>query len=554
MHSRRADTVLMNQNDRNRVSRLPAWRSFESSQPAPEGIRTRSPIIRPTDFVPPPPPPEPEAVPVRSAVPESRPAEPTPPTAIVTPVAAPPEPLLEPAIPETPVAAGPLMDIRSAVGAIWSWRIIIAGFCLLGAVAGAVIAPRIPQKFTAIAALYFDPRQIGLAESGAQSAAPSPEMVSTLIDSQVQILTSGNVLRRVADAMKLDQDPEFAAGRTDGAAVIGALQKALLITRENNTYVVSLAATTHDPEKSAKLANQVVTSFMQEENSASTGLYETTSTALDGRLDDLRQKVQDAEQSVETFRADNDMAATEGNLISDQRLSSLNTLLLTAQEKTIQAKVRADSAANLRVEDVVAGSQTDNNTSGTSPLVSLRQQYAAQAAVVGSLQSQMGARHPRLQAARSSLDSIGVEIKGELQRVATSARADYDQARKAEEDIAKELAVQKALQANTSDKQVQLNELQRKATAARELYEAVLKRSGETSEEQNLTRNNIRIVSPAEVPVKADGPSKKIIVVAGIIGGMLAGFAVGAGFAILAGLFSHPVVKSYFRKPVRASA
>ncbi len=538
----------MNQYDGNRVSRLPAWRSYESSQPAPEGARARSPIIRPTDFVPPPPPPDP--LPVRPAATQSRPFEPQRPD--IPPVSEPPA-APEPVVGHAVDAAGPLLDIRSAVAAVWSRRLVVAGLCLLGAAAGAVIAPRIPQKFTAVAALYFDPRQIGLADGGAQNATVSPEMVSTLIDSQVQLLTSGNVLRRVADAMKLDQDPEFTGGRTDGAAIIGTLQKALLITRENNTYVVSLAATTHDPEKSAKLANQVVTSFMQEESSASSGLYETTSSALDGRLDDLRAKVQEAEQAVETFRADNDMAATEGNLISDQRLSSLNTLLVTAQEKTIQAKARADAAANLRVEDVVAGSQTDG-AAGTSPLVSLRQQYAAQAAVVGSLQSQMGSRHPRLQAARSSLDSIGAEIKGELQRVATSARAEYEQAKKAEDDIAKELAVQKALQATTSDKQVQLNELQRKATAARELYEAVLKRSGETSEEQNLAQSNIRVVSPAEVPVKADGPSKKIIMVAGLIGGLLAGFAVGAGFAILAGLFSHPTVRSYFRKPVPASA
>ncbi|MBX5220308.1 GumC family protein [Rhizobium sp. NLR8a] len=545
----------MSQYDRNRVSRLPGWRSYEPSPTASEGVRPRSPVVRPDDFARPEPEPAPPPfVPPSARVAEIRRSE-QPPAAAVEPPAA----IETPAAPERPAAnvplqstAAPLLDLRSSIAAIWSRRLVVFVLALVGAVGGGAVAPLIGQKFTAASSLYFDPRQIGLAEAGAQSSGPSPEMISALIDSQVQILTSGNVLRRVVEAMKLDQDPEFNGGRTDGAAVIGALQKALVITRQTGTYVVSLAVTTNDPEKSARLANQVVTSFTEEENSASNGLYENTSSTLDGRLADLRQKVLEAEQAVETFRADNDMAATEGNLISDQRLVSLNTLLVTAQEKTIQAKARADAVANLRVEDIVAGNQAEGG--GTSPLVSLRQQYAAQAAAVGSLESQMGTRHPRLQAARSSLQSIAGEIRGELQRLATSAKGEYEQAKAAEDSIAKELGVQKALQATVSDKQVELNELQRKATAARDIYETVLKRSSQTSEEQNLSQSNIRVISPAEPPVKADGPGKKILMVAGVIGGFLAGFFLGAAFAILAGLFGHPVIRGYFRKSPAAAA
>lgn len=537
----------MNQYDRNRVSRLPGWRSFEPSQTAPEGVRMRSPVIRPDDFVrPSPEPASPPFVPPENTAETRQYERPAPPPPL------PKQPVVDAPANAASAPAAPLLDLRSSIAAIWSRRLIVLGLALLGAVAGGAVAPRIAQKFTAVSSLYFDPRQIGLADTGAQSSGPSPEMISALIDSQVQILTSGNVLRRVAEAMKLDQDPEFTGGRTDGAAVIGTLQKALVITREASTYVVSLAATTNDPEKSARLANQVVTSFTEEENSASNGIYENTSSTLDGRLNDLRQKVLEAEQAVETFRADNDMAATEGNLISDQRLVSLNTMLVTAQEKTIQAKARADAVATLRVEDIVAGNQAEGGV--TSPLVSLRQQYATQAAAVGSLESQMGTRHPRLQAARSSLQSISGEIKGELQRLATSARGEYEQAKAAEDSIAKELAVQKALQASTSDKQVELNELQRKATAARDIYETVLKRSGQTSEEQNFNQSNIRVISPAEPPVKGDGPGKTILLVAGVIGGFLAGFVIGAGFAILAGLFGHPVIRNYFRKSPAAAA
>jgi len=531
----------MSQFDRNRVSRLPGWRSYEPAPTAPEAVPPRSPVLRPSDFAkapPPPPAPEPQ---IRHEEPVAPP--PSPPAA---------EPAAAPRVEVAPVAVvaddEPLLDVRSAIFAIWNRKLLIAGLAVLGAVAGAVVLPMLPQKFTATTSLYFDPRQITLADPAQQSTI-SPEMISSMIDSQVQILTSGNVLRRVADTMNLNADPDFNGGRTDDAAVISALQKSLTITRQTGTYVVSLTAVTRDPEKSAKLANQVVSSFMQEESSASTGLYENTTATLDTRMTDLRKQVQDAEQAVETFRADNDMSETDGKLISDQRLASLNTLLVTAQDKTIQAKARADAAQNMSFEAIVASGPNDSGASSVnSALASLRQQYATQAAIVGSLESQMGARHPRLQAARSSLQSIQGEIKGELQRMVTSAKTEYDQAKKAEDAVSKELNIQKALQATASDKQVELNELQRKATAARNIYETLLKRSSQTAEEQNLPQSNIRVISQAEPPVKADGPGKKTLMIAGLIGGLFGGFALGAALAILAALFAHPVIRGYFRR------
>ncbi len=539
----------MSQFDKNKVSRLPQWRSYEHDDAPPPKQQARSPTLRPSDFAQPRPAPA-VREPAAEDVPPDAPGAPEP--AIPQPRQVRAEPLapVEPMPQEqTAHASTPLLDLGSAISAIWNRRLIVLGLSLLGALAGGIVLPTTPQKFTAKASLYFDPRQIGVADQASSPTGPSPEMMSALVDSQAQILTSGNVLRRVAEAMNLDQDPEFTAGRPDGAAVISALQKAVVITREATTYVVSLAATTRDPQKSARLANQVVSSFLKEESTASTGLYENTANALDGRLTDLRQKLQQAEQAVENYRADNDMASTQQGLISDQRLTSLNALLVTAQDKAIQAKTRADAASKLSFEQVVAGGgQQDQNATSTA-LTSLRQQYATQAALIGNLESQLGARHPRLQAARSSLQSIANEVRSELDRLATSARAQYDQAKKAEEAVSKELSLQKALQVNTSDKQVELNELQRKAAAAREIYEALLKRSDQTTEEQNLARNNMRIISEAEPPVKADGPGKKMLLIAGVIGGFLAGFAAGAGFAVLASLLAHPAVRAYTRRP-----
>ena len=529
-------------------------------------MRLRGPVLRPRDFVH-------EVQPVAAeepvdAVKPAMPAHQEPPRAIepkaevalpqetkptvaaAIPAAGPPIVVALPAASPVPVADAPLLDLRSAILSIWAKKRLVLALAVAGAVLGAAVIPMLPQKFTAETSLYFDPRQTGGSDSS-QSPPIAPELILTMIDSQTQILSSGKVLGRVVDALKLDRDPQFNGGAAGDAAkymAVTILAKAVQIAREASTYVVSLKVTTRDPQKSAGIANQLVSSFIEEENKAAANSYRTSNTALDGRLEDLREQVRAAEKAAEAYRADNDMVAVEGNLMSDKRLTALNDMLVVAQQKTIEAKARADAADRLSFTDVVSNGPSATATAASTSLSSLRQQYAALAANVGSLQSQLGARHPRLLAAKSSLDSLAAEIRSELQRQTTSARADYDQAQKAEQDIAKELAVQKASQLNTSGKLVGLNELERKAAAARDAYQALLKRSGQTSDARDLSQSNIRVISEAEPPLTADGPSRKVMMVAGLIAGALLGMGLGMAFAILTGLFRHPVIRGYLGK------
>lgn len=549
-----------------RSDQLASWHGAEPSDARRDGMRPRSPILRPRDFVD-------AAEPVTAAAeqpktpapdlpgPEDAAGRAEPEDAAIVQTAAEPvviaaAPAVQPAavaatnaaaqLAPMPAANMPLLDVRSAIRSIWAKKLVVIVLAGMGAALGGAVIPLIPQKFTAETSLYFDPRPIGGPDSS-QQAPTAPELITTMIDSQTQILSSGKVLGRVVDALKLDQDPQFDGGASGEAAkyiATAALAKAVLIARESSTYVVTAKVTTGDPQKSARIANQIVTSFIEEESKAAANSYRSSNTALDTRLEDLRQQVLAAEKAVETYRADNDMVAVEGNLISDKRLTALNDLLVTAQQKTIEARARAEAAGKLSFEDVVSNTSSSGTTS--TALSSLRQQYATLAANVGSLQSQLGARHPRLLAAKSSLESLAAEIRAELQRQMTSARADYEQAQRAEQDIAKELSVQKASQVNTSGKLVGLNELQRQATATRDIYESLLKRSGQASDAQDLSQSNIRVISEAEPPLKADGPSRKVMMVAGLIAGAIFGAGLGMAFAILFGLFRHPVIRSYF--------
>ncbi|CAN7369654.1 GumC family protein [Rhizobium sp. LjRoot30] len=444
----------------------------------------------------------------------------------------------------------PLLDTRSVVRAIWHNGKLVIALAVLGALLGGAATVMLPRKYSATASLYFDPRQIQLNDNPATPTSFSRDAFLAVIDSQTHILLSKQVLEKAAVSLQLDRNPAFSEGMVPPMpTVIANLQKAAAISREDNAYVVNLTVVSKSAVQSAEIANQIVSTFLREEDTASAGIYRDTSSLLDGRLDELGQRLQEAEKSVETYKADNDMVSADGSLIADKRLVSLNELLVTAQTKTIEAKAKADAVSKLRFEDMLAGSLPDDVTSAA--LADLRRQYGATAANVKSLESQLGSRHPQLLAAKASLDGLSGEIRRELQRFVSLAKADLEQAQKAEADVAKELAVQKATQNNSSIRQVELKELERRAAAARDIYETMLKRTRQTSEEENLTRSNIRVISAAEPPLKADGPGNTTLLVAGIFGGFLFGAGLAVTYAVLRMMSAHPGLRGYLSEPPR---
>ncbi len=226
------------------------------------------------------------------------------PAVVVAPQAVSPAPM--------PAADTPLLDLRSAVRSIWAKKLLVLALAAVGAVLGAGVIPLLPQKFTAETSLYFDPRQMGGSDSS-QSATTAPELILTMIDSQTRILSSGKVLGRVVDALKLDQDPQFNGGASGDAAKYVAtviLAKAVQIAREASTYIVSLKVTTRDPQKSARIANQLVASLhgRRKQGGGKPAIRPATPRWTAGSMISVNRCLP-PKKAVEGYRADNDMVA-----------------------------------------------------------------------------------------------------------------------------------------------------------------------------------------------------------------------------------------------------
>lgn len=447
----------------------------------------------------------------------------------------------------------PLLDPSILIAAVWRWRNLIAVATILGAVVGVMIALATPHKYYAESRLFVDPREVRVTEDDVRNQQLSTEAILAIIDSQLQILSSTSVLEQVIAELGLAQDAEFngslsAGGLSGGIAIIKEiitgkdpasdaeqialehLRDAVSVSRDTQTFVIIVGVDTRDPEKSALIANKIVDTYLDSEGAAQSGLLERTSEAIDTRINALRSDLDQAEREVERFKAENGIVGVGGGQsIDDKEILAISDQLANARAVKVGVRVKAQNLAKADPEEVLSGSFPEEFLS--SNLVDLRKQYTQTKSTADSLATRLGPRHPQYVSARQSLETIRAEITRELRRIVASSQSELQRAVETEQELASQMAVAKSRAMDQSVEFVTLRELERKATATREIYEAFLRRSRETSERSNLSTRNVRVISPAEAPLNPMGPSRKFIAV----GGMVGGFFVGLGLALLAG-------------------
>jgi uncharacterized protein involved in exopolysaccharide biosynthesis len=447
----------------------------------------------------------------------------------------------------------PLIDIGVLIASVWRFRRLIIAMTVLGAVGGVAVALSTPHRYYAENRIFVDPREIRLTDDDLRNQLLSTEAMIAMTDSQVEILSSNNVLSKVVDNLNLTRDPEYNGSANSGGILGGiallrqlvsgteanrateieaieSLREALHVSRDPKTFVINVGIVSRDAEKSALIANTVVQTYLDSEGAAQSGLMEKTSEAIDSRLEALRADLNAAERAVENFRAENDLVGVGGELIDDKQVLALNQQLANARAQKVAVRVKAENLAKADVSDIIDGAFPEEFLSAN--LIELRKQFAQTKTNTDSLASRFGPRHPQYLAASSSLESMRGQIRAELRRIVASSQAELQRAIETEQELASQLAVAKTKSLDNSEELVTLRELERKAAATRQIYEGFLKRSRETSERGNLNTQNVRVISSAEPPLQPYGPSRKIVVILGTVLGALAGIAIALAFGL----------------------
>lgn len=460
-----------------------------------------------------------------------------------------------------PVEETDAIDIHRLLDFGWRrWRLIAAvTFAVIALVF--VIVQTLTPRFTATAEILLDLR--AQKTSVLETLMPDAVTDSAAVDSQLSILQSATLLRRVVEQQQLVKDPEFGspAGPANGTpwytavlnlfrgepettvdvavepeaegmpddvrSAIGALRGALSVSRVDRTYVLQIQVTSVNREKAARLANAVADAFIVDQLEARFDAARRASTWLSDRLQVLRDNLRKSEEAVEAFRTQHNLVATATGTINEQQLSEINATLVAARAEAAEKQAKYEQAQRIMAEG--GNVQAVPDVVRSAVIGGLRAQQGEVTRREADLVTRYGERHPLVVNVRAERRETERQINAEVSRIIANLKNDYDVAQSRVDSLTQSVALASGQAGSDNALAVRLRELDRDAAANRALYESFLGQSKLVAEQSTFETREARIITPATTPNVPSYPKKSLFLsVAAAFGLML-----GTGLAVL---------------------
>lgn len=437
------------------------------------------------------------------------------------------------------------------------WRIVAIAVFFAVIVGIAYVVTAVPL-YTATASLLIDRGNNGLVNKLAMDDLATDDEASIL--SQVEVLKSDTIAIAVVDNLKLADNPLFMAQSTSVVSTVrGILSSALNVTkwvvsndvdtnlnekqrraaleqvldnmaisRVGRSYVLSVSYTSPSPALSAQIANAIAEAYIVDKLNSKYDATRRASDWLQARIDELKQKALETDLAVQKFRADNGLLniGTNGQLITDQQLSELNSALIVAQAETAKARAKYD-----RIQQIVQNGQSDAiviDVLDSSISNQLRQKYLAASKLEAEISSRLGQNHVRAVQLRSEMAEYRRLMFEELNRIAESYKSEYDVAQSREKELVANVNQAKNESATAGETGVQLRELERSAETYKNLYQTFLQRYQEAIQQQSFPITEARVITRSKTPDKPSYPRKPLVVALFAIFGGAAGAGIGS--------------------------
>ncbi len=437
------------------------------------------------------------------------------------------------------------------------WRLVIGTAVACAVLAGLACLMMTPV-YTATSQILLDPRKQHM--FGNDAGASDSSLDSSIVDSQVSIITSTRLLAKVIEKDDLAEDPEFAASAKPGlldrllglfkgvklkkaevpslegidpklAPVIVHLFGKVEVVRVAKTYVLSISVSSKDAAKATRLANSLASTYVEDQIDVHVKSVQQAATFFEERLGRLRDQVRQSESAVAAFRQSHDLTTTnmsQGNItVSEQQLQDLNQQLAVSSTDTAEKLARYQQAARFRLSG--ANLDTLPEIIRSSTVSQLRTQQADLMRREADLSAMYGPAYPAITQIRAQRAGYDKAIVAEIHRLVTTLRNDYEVAKAREDAMRATVNQLSGVTGGDNETGVKLRELERINMANKALFENFLNRAKLTQEASAFEEPDARLISPALEPTSPASPKTKLIVPVAGIAGLILGLGLAAG-------------------------
>ncbi|MCV0381373.1 Wzz/FepE/Etk N-terminal domain-containing protein [Nitratireductor sp.] len=362
------------------------------------------------------------------------------------------------------------------------------------------------------------------------------------VTSQVELITSTEILDTVARDLNLANRKEFSgsggslvsrilvmvglkSAPVEGTAeekVLRAFRERLTVYRVENSRVIVIEFSSEDPQLAAEVPNAVANAYVAMQSDAKLQSNTSATQWLEPEIEDLRERVKQAEARVAEYRAQSDLLLGQNNtVLATQQLSELSSELSRTRANRSAAAAQAASVRSALESGVAVESMPEVLA---SPLIQrLRERQVELNAQIADLSTTLLGNHPRIRALRSQLSDLDVQIRNEATKVLAGLEAEAARAERREEELQAELNRLKVASARAEEEQVELRALEREAAAQRELLESYLTRYREAASrsDRNYLPADVRIFSRAITPSEPYFPKIVPITAAAFVASLL---------------------------------
>ncbi|RDJ13743.1 GumC family protein [Rhizobium grahamii] len=427
------------------------------------------------------------------------------------------------------------IDLGQLVRAVWARRLKVLAVTALGAGIAFTGAKMISPKYRSETRILIEPRAPAFANAQAADANAGPLLDELNIASQVQLLQSADLIKQVINSQKLYDLPEFDAAANGSALtdilvalhlkknpyenppeerVIDAFTERLQVYQVPGSRVIGITFTSKDPKLAAVIPNAMAAVYLATQSGAKLASNSEATRWLEPEIQNLRQKVNDAEQKVAEYRAEHGLLPTNGGAnFPTQQLNDISAELTRVRGDRANAEARAQSVRNA----LSAGEASDTlqDIMSSQSMQRLKSTESGLQSQISDLQTSLLNNHPRLKSLRAQLSDIKAQIRQETQKILASIENEAKVSAVRQKELEQLADKLKANSAQAGEDEVGLNALTREAAAQRQLLETYLSRYREAASraDKNSSPADARVVSKAIQPVDPYFPKLVPIVI-----------------------------------------